>query len=213
MSAASPATTGNGATGNGATIAFYTESQRAYTNIPAVRVVRRGFLSYVKYGANVTWHWGSRPPKGYTAATESILEILNRGVITFYDDTARAPGLPQLTIDGSPSGTWSVAAGQTCYTKVASPSGTVSLGQPFVGVVGHFDPMKVQGKDLVVTSVYPWGRGSTATEVDTMSSVTKQILGASINVSGADSFTFTVTNKSVAKPRSLPAPSPACSKR
>jgi len=198
-----------GATGNAAAIALYRQVQKAYAHVAGVETTRHGFFAYTTSGTNVRWAWGQPPPSGFKAATETVLQVLSGGAVHYYSDVVKAPGLPTLEMIGNSSGNWTILGSEDCYTKFAASSAPVSLGEQFVGVVGNFGPVKHDGSEDLITSAYPWGPGSTATEVDTVSGLTKQILRSTVQIRGRVTLTFTATNRSLAV-AVVPAPSPVC---
>ena len=116
-----------------ATVAFYKQVQASYRTVPAVRVRRHGFLWYsasVK-GSLVRWVSAKQPPpgEGYKPATESLLVLLTKGRVTKYIDTAKAPGLPALTLIEGQSGLFvALSSKGTCYHAAARSGGVAGWG-------------------------------------------------------------------------------------
>ena len=203
--------------GDPPTIAFYKQVQASYKSVAAVRVERRGFLWYTDKvkGSRVRWVDGKKPPPGagYRPATESIIVLLTNGSVTKYVDTAKAPGLPPLTLIEDSTGFWVALNTKTggCYhrsTRAADVAGHGDL--PFVGVYGTFAPMTTQGSTVVVTSTYPWLTGELATETDQISATTKHLDSYSVKITGSSPITFTATNTDIPVPSYVPASKPHC---
>jgi hypothetical protein len=175
------ASVAGGASGDPPTIAFYKQVQASYKSVPAVRVQRRGFLWYTDTvkGSLVRWVDGKKPPAGagYRPATESIIMLLTNGIVTKYVDTAKAPGLPPLTLIEDSTGFWVALNTKTggCYHRSTRTADVAGWHSPFVGVYGTFAPMTTQGSTVVVTSTYPWLTGELATETDDISASTKHL--------------------------------------
>jgi hypothetical protein len=203
-----------------ATLAFYKQVQASYRTVPAVRVRRHGFLWYsasVK-GSLVRWVSAKQPPpgEGYKPATESLVVLLTKGRVTKYIDTAKAPGLPALTLIEGPSGlfvalnnTGSKNTG-TCYHAAPRSGGVAGWGAPFVGVYGTFSPMQTQGGTVIIQSTYPWLNTEHATEVDRISLATKHLDSYTVKVTGTSPITFAATNQDVVPPPPVPAAQPHC---
>ena len=199
-----------------ATLAFYKQVQASYRTVPAVRVRRHGFLWYSDTvpGSLVRWVSAKQPPPGagYKPATESILVRLSNGRVTKYVDTAKAPGLPPLTLIEGPSGLF-VALSQkpgACYHSAPRSGGVAGWGAPFVGVYGTFAPMQTQGATVIVTSTYPWLRTEHAAEIDRISAATKHLQSYTVKVTGTSPITFGATNQDIAPPPAVPAAQPRC---
>lgn len=203
-----------GATGDAGAIAFYTQAQASYSNVAALRVTRRGYLSYSVQGKTFHWHVSGTPtPAGYKPATESFLVLLKGGRVTKYVDTVKAPALSPLTIIEDANGFWDSLSSHpgACYYKQARVADVLGWGSPLIGVTGKFQPVQHQGGDVIVTSTYPFGSTGTATEVDRISASTKHLISTRIHVAGVPSpFTFTVTDQVIAKPAKILAPTPHC---
>lgn len=199
-----------------ATVAFYKQVQASYNSVPAVRIRRHGFLWYsgTVRGSLVRWVSARRPPPGagYKPATESILVLLTNGRVTRYVDTAKAPGLPTLTIIEGPSGLFVALHRKAgaCYHSAPRSGGVAGFGAPFIGVYGTFSPMQTHGGTVIVTSTYPWLATEHATEVDRISLATKHLQSYSVKVTGTSPITFGAVNQVVASPPALPAALPHC---
>ena len=205
-----------GADGDPPTIAFYKQVQASYKSVAAVRLERRGFLWYsdkVK-GSLVRWVDGKKPPAGagYRPATESIIVLLTNGSVTKYVDTAKAPGVPPLTLIEDSTGFWVALNTKTggCYHRSTRAADVAGWHSPFVGVYGTFAPMTTQGSTIVVTSTYPWLTGELATETDQISATTKHLDSYSVRVTGSSPITFTATNTDIPVPSYVPASKPHC---
>ena len=157
-----------------------------------VLVQRRGFLWYTDSvrGSLVRWVNGKKPPvgSGYRPAAESIVVLLKNGVVTKYVDTAKAPGLPPLTLLEDSNGllgrAWASKTARAGATTRA-PVRPMSAGwhNPFVGDLRHVClPMTTQGSTVVVTSTYPWLGGELATETDHISATTKHLNSYSVKI-------------------------------
>jgi hypothetical protein len=199
-----------------ATIAFYKQVQASYRTVPAVRVRRHGFLWYSDTipGSLVRWVSAKQPPPGagYKPATESLLVLLTNGRVTKYVDTAKAPGLPVLTIIEGPSGVF-VALNKkpgACYHSAPRSGGVAGWGAPFVGVYGTFSPMQTQGGTVIVQSTYPWLNTEHATEIDRISLATKHLQSYTVKVTGTSPITFGATNEDIVPPPAVPAANPPC---
>jgi hypothetical protein len=210
------ASVAGGADGDPPTIAVYKQVQASYKSVPAVRVERRGFLWYsdkVK-GSLVRWVDGKKPPAGagYRPATESIIMLLTNGTVTKYVDTAKAPGLPPLTLIEDSTGFWVALNTKTggCYHRSTRAADVAGWHSPFVGVYGTFAPMTTQGNTIVVTSTYPWLTGELATETDQISAATKHLDSYSVKVTGNSPITFAATNTDIPVPSYVPASKPHC---
>lgn len=205
-----------GADGDPPTIALYKQVQASYKSVAAVRLERRGFLWYsdkVK-GSLVRWVDGKKPPAGagYRPATESIIVLLTNGSVTKYVDTAKAPGVPPLTLIEDSTGFWVALNTKTggCYHRSTRAADVAGWHSPFVGVYGTFAPMTTQGSTIVVTSTYPWLTGELATETDQISATTKHLDSYSVRVTGSSPITFTATNTDIPVPTYVPASKPHC---
>jgi hypothetical protein len=198
------------------TIAFYKQVQASYRTVPAVRVRRHGFLWYsdTAPGSLVRWVSAKQPPpgEGYKPATESILVLLTSGRVTKYVDTAKAPGLPALTIiEGSGGLAVALAKkGNTCFHPASRAGDVAGWGSPFIGVYGNFSPMQTQGNTVIVTSTYPWLKSEQATEVDRISATTKHLDSYTVKVTGTSPITFSATNQDIPKPSPVPGAAPRC---
>jgi hypothetical protein len=198
------------------TIAFYKQVQASYRTVPAVRVRRHGFLWYsdTAPGSLVRWVSAKQPPpgEGYKPATESILVLLTGGRVAKYVDTAKAPGLPTLTIIEGPGGLAIALTrkGNTCFHSASRAGDVAGWGSPFIGVYGNFSPMQTQGDTVIVTSTYPWLKSEHATEVDRISAATKHLDSYTVRVTGTSPITFSATNQDIAKPSPVPAAAPRC---
>lgn len=206
----------DGAGGDAPTIAFYKQVQASYKTVPAVLVQRRGFLWYsdsVK-GSLVRWINGKKPPAGagYRPATESIIVLLTNGVVTKYVDTAKAPGLPPLTLLEDSTGFWVALNTKTggCYHRSTRAADVAGWHDPFVGVYGTFLPMMTQGSTVVVTSTYPWLTGELATETDHISATTKHLGSYSVKITGSSPITFSAMNTDIPVPSYVPVSKPHC---
>jgi hypothetical protein len=208
---ASEAAGAGGPTGDAATIAFYRQVQSAYHSVQAITGTRRGFLSYTASSSAFRYYNGQKPPPGYRPATESLLYLIHNGRITKVVDTARAAGLPPLTIIEDASGTWANVSRQpgACYYK--NPS-IRERGQQFVGVFGNFSPLQHSGSTVIVRSTYPWGKtGAQASEVDRIAAATKLLLALQVHVNGAAPFSWSLAGlREEATPSLVLAPSPHC---
>jgi hypothetical protein len=205
-----------GANGDPPTIAFYKQVQASYKSVPAVLVQRRGFLWYTDSvkGSLVRWVNGKKPPvgAGYRPASESIVVLLKNGVVTKYVDTAKAPGLPPLTLLEDSTGFWVALNTKTggCYHASTRAADVGGWHNPFVGIYGTFAPMTTQGSTVVVTSSYPWLSGELATETDHISATTKHLDSYSVKITGASPITFTATNTDIPVPSFVPVAKPRC---
>jgi hypothetical protein len=198
-----------------ATLAFYKEVQASYRTVPAVRVRRHGFLWYsasVK-GSLVRWVSAKQPPPGagYKPATELLLVLLTNGRVTKYIDTAKAPGLPTLTLIEGPSGLFIALNKQgACYHAAPRAGGVAGWGAQFVGVYGTFSPMQTQGGTVVIRSTYPWLNSEHATEIDRISAATKHLQSYTVKVTGSSPISFAATNQDVVPAPAVPAAQPHC---
>jgi len=205
-----------GASGDPPTIAFYKQVQASYRSVAAVRVERTGFLWYTDTvkGSLVRWLNGRRPPvgAGYKPATESIIALLSGGRVTKYVDTAKAPGLPPLTLIEDSTGFWAALNTETggCFHASTRAADVAGWHSPFVAVFGTFAPMTQQGRTVIVTSTYPWIAGELATEVDHISATTKHLDSYTITVTGSAPITFSATDQDIPVPSFVPAPKPRC---
>ena len=137
--------------------------------------------------------------------------LLTNGRVTRYVDTAKAPGLPTLTLIEGPSGLFVALNKQgACYHSAPRAGGVAGWGTPFVGVYGTFAPMQTEGGTVVITSTYPWLQTEHATEVDRISAATKHLQSYTVKVTGTSPITFTATNQDVAPPPAVPAAQPHC---
>lgn len=199
-----------------ATIAFYKQVQASYRNVAAVRIRRHGFLWYsdTAPGSLVRWVSAEQPPPGagYKPATESILVLLSNGRVAKYVDTAKAPGLPALTIIEGAGGLWVSLhkKSSSCYHSSPRSGDVAGWGLPFIGVYGTFSPMQTQGDTVIVQSTYPWLKTERATEIDRISATTKHLQSYTVKVTGTSPITFGATNQDIAKPSLVPAPAPRC---
>jgi hypothetical protein len=210
------ASVAGGASGDPPTIAFYKQVQASYKTVSAVRVQRRGFLWYTDSvkGSLVRWVNGKKPPAGagYRPATESIIMLLTNGSVTKYVDTAKAPGLPPLTLIEDSTGFWVALNTKTggCYHASSRAADVAGWHDPFVGVYGSFAPMTTQGSTVTVTSTYPWLSGELATETDHISATTKHLDSYTVKVTGTSPITFTATNTDIPVPSYVPVSKPHC---
>jgi hypothetical protein len=196
-----------------ATLAFYKEVQASYRTVPAVLVHRHGFLWYSDTGSVFRWVSSKRPPPGggYKPASESILVLLTNGRVTKYVDTAKAAGLPTLTIIEGPGGLWAALSRKpACYHRSSRAGGVAGWGSPFVGVYGTFSPMETHGDTVIIRSTYPWLKTEHAAEVDRISATTKHLQSYTVTVTGTSPITFSAANQDSAKPANVPAPTPHC---
>lgn len=177
-------------TGNAKTIAFYrtmVEKTRLYGGLVEQQ---SGFVA-LKSPTGKPWliSWGEGTPAGYSPASESITIAGRDGKVTWVTDKMT----PQC---GASVGSSGVTVSCRSYVPVEtildargkysteyfsagrcwgadSISGTYVDGYAKVGVpfgyslYGHYLPMKRTGGSEVVTSTFPWGKG-TVTEIDTI---------------------------------------------
>ena len=138
--------------------------------------------------------------------------LLTNGIVTKYVDTAKAPGLPPLTLIEDSTGFWVALNTKTggCYHASTRAADVAGWHSPFVGVYGTFAPMTTQGSTVVVTSTYPWLTGELATETDHISATTKHLDSYSVKVTGSSPITFTATNTDIPVPSYVPASKPHC---
>jgi hypothetical protein len=198
-----------------ATLAFYKEVQASYRTVPAVLVHRHGFLWYTDTAPGSAFRWVSskRPPPGggYKPASESILVLLTNGRVTKYVDTAKAAGMPTLTIIEDSTGLWaSLSKKPACYHRSSRAGDVAGWGSQFVGVYGTFSPMETHGDTVIIRSTYPWLRTEQAVEVDRISATTKHLQSYTVTVTGTSPITFSAANQNIAKPANVPAPKPHC---
>lgn len=198
-----------------ATVAFYKEVQASYRTVPAVRVKRHGFLWYSDTipGSLVRWVSARQPPPGagYKPATETLVVLLTNGRVTKSIDTAKAPGLPVLTLIEGPSGLFvSLQKKGACYHAAPRSGGVAGWGAQFVGVYGTFSPMQAQGGTVIVQSTYPWLNTERATEIDRISAATKHLQSYTVKVTGTSPITFAATNQDVVPAPPVPAAQPHC---
>jgi hypothetical protein len=212
---ASSATAAGGPTGDPATIAFYRQVQSAYRTVHAIVGVRHGYFSYTVAGSVFSFRYGMARPAGLRPATESLLYLFRNGRATRFVDTARAAGLPPLTLIQDASGVWGRASSRPggCYSKSPGAGNIGGIGQPFVGVFGDFQALRPSGKTVVVvTSTYPWGTaGPQAREVDRISAATKFLLSETVHVSGPAAFSFSLSGlRETRAPSHVPSTNPHC---
>lgn len=182
------------ATGDATTINFYrvmVNKTRLYSGLVEQQT---GFV-VIKSPLGKPWFaaWGEGPVAGYSPASEFITIAAHNGKVTWVTDkmtpqcgagvgssgvsVSCGSSVPLETIlDASgkyateyfgPGRCWS--AGSISGTYVADYS---KLGGPLgYSLYGHFLPMKRAGGSELVTSTYPWGKG-TATEIDTINVLT-----------------------------------------
>ena len=204
-------------TGNAATIAFYRLVVNATARAGAEESVQSGYSALQELPNGTTnWENGLALKSGFVPATDHIVvAAAGRRVIWVSDElvptsscTAATTCVSVQTFLGragvffrrlapGASTCWQVAHALVPgsspsvggYTKIGVPSG--------YGLYGHFEPMRRVGNTVYVTSSFPWGK-ATATEVDTISSVTHLPTAGSTRVSassGAPSFSFHWTMK------------------
>ena len=164
-------------------------------------------------GSLVRWVSARKPPagQGFRPATESLLVLLTGGRVTQYVDTAKAPGLPALTIiEGSGGIAVSLKKPGACFQPGSRAGGVAGWGSPFVGVYGTFAPMETSGATVIVRSTYPWLQGEHASEVDHISAATKHLQSYTVTVTGSSPITFGATNQDIPRPALVPAAEPLC---
>jgi hypothetical protein len=176
------------ATGDAAAIALERKIQKADARVPAITATRRGYLFYTAVGptGSFGFAYGRGMLAGYRPASESILYVLHGGRITSLVDTARAPGLPALTLIKSAGAAWGRVSPVKCYVTASGLTSALSgYREQFTNVFGHFAPLQRQGRVIIMRSTYPWGGqgGATATEVDRISGTPKHALSYRIKVS------------------------------
>ena len=210
---ASPATGTGSPTGDPATIGFYKRVVSAYHNVPAVMFTVRGNFWYTVSGNAFTFYDGIEHPSNVRAATESILTLLNGGLVTKMVVTAHSPGLPSLTIIQDSTGTWAALQNHpgACFYRQPAQSIGATVHKPFIQLFGKFSPLHNQGSHTLVTSTFPWGKTATATEVDTIAHASHILVFSHYTVSGPGAHTFTITYRKLSSaPRLVLAPEPHC---
>ena len=207
---ASAAAAGGGPSGDPAAIAFYRQVESAYGSVHALVATRRGFFSYTAAGSAFSFRYGQKPPPGFRVASERLLYVFRNGRTTKFVDTARAGGMPPLTVIQDASGLWGKVS--NCYAHSPGASNFGGVGQRFVGVFGDFSPLQHSGSTVIVHSTYPWGKtGARATEVDRISAATNLILSLSGHVNGPASFGWSLSGfRQQGAPTKLPTPTPHC---
>lgn len=201
------------ASGDAAAIALERKIQKADARVPAITATRRGYLFYNAVGpaGSFGFAYGRGPLAGYRPASESILYVLHGGRIASFVDTARAPGLPALTLIRSAGAAWGRVPPFKCYVTASGLTPALSgYGRTFTDVFGHFAPLQRQGRVIIMRSTYPWGGpgGATATEVDRISGTPKHAFSYRIKVStiaSAPGFSVSGTFHYLAKTPRVPA--------
>jgi hypothetical protein len=122
-----------------------------------------------------------------------LLYLSRNGRITRFVDTAKASGLPALTVIQDASGVWARLSSAACYSRSVAAGDIGGVGHPFLGVFGNFQPLSHSGQTVIVRSTYPWTTGQQASETDRISATTKLMLSETVSVTGQTPFAFTLS--------------------
>lgn len=80
-------------------------------------------------------------------------------------------------------------ARSTCFSRLRG-SAPVVVGQPADVAVGHYSAPMVRSETVTLTSTFPYGKGHTARETDTLSTRTHLVQSGHTVLTGGHTFRF-----------------------
>lgn len=204
LGAAASALAATGASGNAQAISIARAESRAYSRIHTVQYTETGFIEMTSLeGKSSYFHfsWGQTTlTPGWVWATEHGIVVLSHGRVVWWRDDLTPPSCTsgfchQVPVEllSEHSGAYYAfgsATSHTCFGRL-SGSQPVTVGAKWNRVVGHF-AAPVYGAGIVkLTYTYPWGKGRTARETDTLSASTHLEKSGRVVISGGHTFHFT----------------------
>jgi len=183
--------------GNQQAITYARSVARAYTHASGLSYTQSGFMA-LRSAAGTTSFFDLESgvgsvPKGWAAADESATIGLSGGRVSWVRDDltpihcdSGCQGVPVELLVTRKGGYWRFdqSGSAACFNTLdgASP---FTVGAAWFSVTGGYGALGHRGRSTLARFSFPWSRGRTATETDTISSRTRLLTARRITVAGA----------------------------
>jgi hypothetical protein len=193
---ATPPPSHSGPSGNRAAIGFYRIVQRAMDAQRALRYSDTGYAWILEDLSAGSFHvrWGRPAFAGSVPAREQVTATLRHGRVAWVRDDLTPTGrsstgrkqYPLEVIADSAGIFWRFRLpGKTfaCYGTYSGQTGFWSVGSAPVGLFGHFHALRMQGRNVLATSSFPYDASQTETETDTINPHNHLLIASRFRVS------------------------------
>jgi hypothetical protein len=199
-------TSASAPTGDAQAIAFNRAVEQAYTTLPGVKMVQRGYLFVRRRGRH--FKYGHRRRRHFVSATETFSFALSNGKETAYAVQVKARKVGRFSVLANSEGIFtSDLGGDGCWHKSAYAETVYGPpGQSFISLAGRYYPLKHRGSLVVSRSTFPYGRGSKGLSVATIDPATHQVLSTRLTVTGKTHLSVTQKITAFAMAPTLPVP-------
>jgi len=198
LAVAGSALAASGPTGSKQAIAIARAQSRAYDKVPVEVYSQTGFIDMTDQegkSSYFSFNWGQpKLPAGWVWASEHATVVLAKGRVVWWRDDLTPPACTgagichQVPVEilSEHSGAYYAfgsAASHTCFGTLRGTQ-PVRIGARWDQVGGHFSAPVFAAGVVKLTYTFPWSKGKSARETDTISSSTHLLRSTRIVIPG-----------------------------